>query len=804
LTRYFIFLFSLFVYQFSVSQELNISGLIKDETGLPVEYANIILFSEDESEIIKGASSDFEGEFILKKINAGNYKIRISFIGYQPYEEIISLSEDLKINVVLEESSETLDEVSITAVRPTLKREADRLVFSVENTALIEGSMLQVLKNTPGVLVLGDDITVKNENPTIFINDRRVYLSSNDLNQLLEGSSANSVKSVEVITNPSARYDAESGVVLNIVMSKNLITGYRGSVLGNYTQGVFPRYGLGTSHFFKKDKISFNLNYNYANDKLNRDGDDTVNYLDNDNTVDQSWRSITNRNTSKETHTLNANFDYEIDDNNTLSLSSNILYLPYFKYEISNNTDITDNNGAFLSRFIADNTSRDDKYNLGFDLNFNHNLEKGSLLFNVHYTTYSYERNQGVVSNFFDENNDFLDISAFRTDANQDTDIISSKIDYSLPINENSNFEAGAKYSAINTDSNLFQFDIDTNTGIENINGENSDAFDYEERIYAAYANYATNSEQWSVNAGLRVEQTNVDGFSPLTDVTISQDYFGWFPNASIQYNISEKYNVYANFKRSITRPSYANLNPFKFFINENYVVSGNPNLTPTFVNHTTVGTGILGGLFVVEAYYKNLEGAIFEIPRQDNNTNIIEYISVNFDKKIEFGFDFITYFNVTQKWSLYAVTSFYNVEEETDFGNGLLSQSQWSNYSILQNDFSFLEDNSLNATLSLTWVGKNLQGFQTVEDRLFSELALSKTILDNNGVVSLSVGDIFNYQDPRTSVRYQNQFSFGQSDIDNRYIKLGFRYKFGNTRLETNQRGINLDERDRLNRSEK
>ncbi len=772
-------------------------------SGAPIEYANIILYSEDSSELIKGASSDFEGEFFLKNLTANTYKLRVSFIGYENYEETIVLSENESMSIVLKEASENLAEVNITVKKPTLKKEADRLIFNIENTALVEGSMLQVLRNTPGVLVLGDEITVKNSNPTIHINDKKVYLSADDLNQLLEGSSANSIKSVEVITNPSARYDAESGVVINIIMSKNLITGYRGSVLGSYTQGVFPNYDLGTSHFFKKDNISFNVNYNYSKDKINRDGDDTVNYLEDDNTIDQSWRSFTNRNTYMETHTLNANFDYEIDDKNTLSLSSNVLYLPYFKYQINNNTTITDADGEFLSRFTADNLSRDNKYNLGFDLNFNHRLTKGSLLFNVHYTTYNYERNQGVFSNFFDGSNTFTSASAFNTDANQESHIFASKVDYSLPIDDNSSFEAGVKYSGVQNDSDLTQFDVDIDTGSETIDTQNSDAFEYDERIYAAYANYASNTEKWSLSAGLRVEQTDITGESPLTAISTTQDYFEWFPNASVQYNISDSYNVYANYKRSIARPSYAILNPFQFFLNENYVVSGNPNLTPTFVGHTTVGTTLLNGLFTIEAYYKNSEGDINEIPRQNNDTNIIEYISVNFDKTVEFGFDFVTFFNMTDKWTVYAVTSFYNIEEEANFGNGFVTQDQWSNYSALQNSVSFLEDNSLNATLTLTYSSRNLQGFRTVEEQLFSDLSVSKTIMKNKGVLSLSVGDIFNYQDPRTSVRYQNQFSFSQQDIDNRYVKLGFRYKFGNTRLETNERSINQDERDRLNKNE-
>jgi len=787
----------------SYGQSLSVSGTVIDADNNPIEFANIMILSEDESEILKGTSTDDNGYFHILNLETNTYILKISYIGFENFNQKIVLTGNLDLQTIqINEVSETLDEVSIFVKKPTIKREADRLVFNIEKTALVEGNMLQVLRSTPGVLVIGDEITVKNTNPTVYINNRKVNLSSEDLNQLLTGSSANAIKSVEVITNPSARYDAESGVVINIIMSKNLITGYRGSVFANYTQGVFPRYTAGTSHFFKNEDISLNVNYSYSKDKINREGDDTVNFLDSSNDLDQSWRSFTNRNTWSETHNLNTNFDYFINDKNTLSVSSNALYLPYFKYKIANNTVIREANGDFSSRFTSDNLSRDNKYNLAFDVDFSHKFTKSELLVNAHYTIYNYERNQGVISNFFDENNAFISPDAFNTNNNQDTNIFAGKIDYSLPINDSSNFEAGLKFSSTNTESDITQFDVDLITGNETIDALNSDAFNYDERIYAAYANYDLSTEKWSVNAGLRLEQTNIEGESPLTNINNTQDYLEWFPNASFQYNLSDDYNVYANYKRSIVRPSYADLNPFSFFLNDNYVVSGNPFLVPTFNDHIVLGTSITK-YFTFEAYFQNFDGAISEIPRQNNTTSVIKYISVNFDKSVEFGFDFITNFDVIDRWSIYAVTSFYNFEEETDFGQGFVTKNQWSNYSVLQNDFTLLKDNSLNISFALTWAGKSLQGFQTVEDRLFSDLAITKSILKKNGIISLSVSDLFNMQDANSNVRYQNQFSFRNSDIDNRYVRLGFRYKFGNTKLSSNARAIDTEERERLEKKE-
>lgn len=793
---FFLMVFSVFCQ----SQNLSVTGKILDTNSNGVEFANVILFNEDQSEVLKGTSTDMNGVFQLNALQASTYVLKVSFIGYQTYEQKIILTGDLDLTTItLEDDAETLDQITLTSKKPTLTREADRLVFNIEQTALVEGNMLQALKSTPGVLVLGNEITVKNSNPTVYINNRKVQLSSDDLGQLLEGSSANAITSIEVITNPSARYDAESGVVLNIVMSKNLITGYRGSIYTEYMQAVFPRYKFGTSHFFKNEDISFNINYSYAKDKVNRTRDGNINFLDSSNAIEESWRTLGNRNTWSETHTLNTNFDYFISDNSTISLSSNSLYMPYFKYKIASVTTINDANNNFLSSFKSDNVSRDNKYNLGFDLDFRHELTTGSLLLNTHFTTYNYERNQNAFNQFFDNKKDFLGPSEFNTNSNQDTQIWSAKIDYTLPLNANSTFETGLKVSLIKTDSDITQFDVDLDTGDQTIDALNSDAFDYNEHIYAAYANYALSTDKWSINTGMRLEKTGLEGISLSTNQSNTQDYTKLFPNASIQYNLTEGYTVKLNYKRSIVRPNYTDLNPFRFFINDNNVVVGNPNLMPAFVDHYVAGATLFDELFAVEAYYKNFDGAISEIPRQDNTTNIISYQSVNFDKTVEYGFDFALDIYPSDTWNIYAVTSFYNIEEETDFGNGFVTQSQWSNYTELSNTFSLLKDRSLDCIVSLQWIGKNLQGFQVVEDRLYSEFVLSKTILNKKGSLTLTVSDLFNMQNQESSTRYQNQFNSQFVDVDDRFVKLGFRYKFGNTRLESNERAIDIEERDRL-----
>ncbi|MFK7832185.1 MAG: TonB-dependent receptor [Winogradskyella sp.] len=795
---YYLSIFLLTLCFTAFAQDFSVSGKVVDANSNAIVLANVVVLAEDGNSFVKGTSTDDKGIFKINNLPAETYFIKVSFIGFEDFEQIIILRGNLDLQTVqLNETPESLDEVTVIGKKPTIIRKPDRLIFNVENTALTEGSTLSVLKSTPGIIVSDGGINIKSAPATVFINNRRVQLTSQELITLLESSPANSIKSVEVITNPPASYDADSGSVINIIMSKNLVTGYRGSVFTNYTQGVFPRYNAGTSHYFKNNKVNLNVNYSYTNQKINRDQDDTVDFFDTNDQIEQIWKSNVNRNAWSENHNLNLNFDYYIDDKNTLSLTGTGLYTPYYKYQIRNNTDITDDDLDFLGRFTADNLSRDNKFNIGTDLIFRHDFENSAALtFNAHYTIYDYERDQNVFSNFFNQNNVFNNSSEFNTLANQDTHILTGKVDYTLPINETSSFDAGVKYSNINTDSNITKVDIIGASEVIDVN--NTDAFKYDETVFAAYSNYTKSWDKWDLSLGLRVEQSNIEGESLTLAQTNTQDYLDWFPNAGLSHQILEDVSLYVTYKRSITRPSYTDLNPFTFFLNENSVVLGNPNLIPTYRDHFKIGTNFLEH-FTFEAYYMNYDGDIVELPRQNNITNVIAFTPTNLDNKVDFGFDFAFDYYPTSTWNLYFVTSFYNITEEANFGDGFVELSQWSNYSVLQNSLAFLEDQSLNINLTLTWVGKNVQQLQTVEDRLFSEFSVTKTILNKKGVISLSVEDLFNYQDSDSSLRYRDQSSASFVDSDNRFIKLGFRYRFGNTKLSTNERATAAEERERL-----
>ena len=782
------------LYVSGFGQQFSITGKIVDDSNLPVAFANIILLKAQDSTIVTGTTSEDSGNFSMTGIDSGSYIIKASFISYEDNYRNIEVNKDLILQaIILKESIETLSEVEIVYKRPTLKKEADRLVFSIENTALSEGNIMEGLRSTPGVLILDNIISIRNTAPTVYINDKKVHLSSEEIAELLEGTSASNINSIEVITNPSARYDAESGAVLNIIMSKNLVTGYSGSLFSNYTQGVFGRQNYGMTNFFKNSKINFFASYSYNNNKINRVNKEFVDYSP------QIWNSNINRNTWTETHNLNLNFDYYIDESNTLSFSANTQFLPYFKYFLKNNTSISND---VQEGFISKNLSRDEKHNLGFDLDYVHNFKEdgAKLSFNGHFTTYDYQRDQQVNSdNFFEDS--VLDFStAFNTMANQETEIFTFKMDYSLPIDETSSFETGVKFSIVDTQSDILKNDIIN--GQEELDLNNTDAFNYEENIYAGYLSYDKQWEKWKIGAGLRLEQTNIKSKSGLIDQSNSQEYLEWFPTANIGFQASEKVSVYGNYKRSVQRPNYSDLNPFKFFLNDNTIYMGNPNLNPAFIDLFSVGTS-LSDKHTLEIYYKETAGNISEITLQDNSNNSITYTPININKSVEYGIEFLSSFDVNKKWSVFFVTSFYNYQDKAIFNGNEVKLDKWSNYTVFNNNFSFLKDNSLTANFTLTYVSSNISGLSELDTRVLTELSIKKTVFKGNGVFSLSASDLFNDHDFFVTTKYLDQNSSYFSDLDNRYIKLGFRYKFGNTKLTTNERSISKEELDRIKESD-
>jgi len=796
----FIFLYTSFCF----SQQFSVSGNLNDSNSKAIAYANVVIISKENSEIVKGSTTDDFGVFKIDNIEKGDYTIKISYLGFEDFSKVIEFNKNIDLGtIILKESLQELDGVTIVAKRPTVKRLVDRLVFNVENSTLSNNNVLDVLKHTPGVMVSNDKITVKQSTPTIYINDRRVHLSSSEVQQLLEGTSASNIKSIEVINSPPAKYEAEGGSVLNIITSKNIVAGYNGSIYGNYKQGSeFPKYALGTNHFFKAKKLNAYFNYSISPRKDYRSNVDFINFKDNSQ-VTSSWETDFGRTRETENQNINANIDYELDKNNSLGFSTSMLISPRAKTQniVNSVTDVFSNNKILDSTFITDNRKVDETHNLAFTLDYKHKFKKEGekLLISAHHTNYDFSSFQNVNTDYLFPDESLIRNNKFQTFSSQEIKLYTGQLAYELPVSGSGLFEAGAKISNINSKSILTQYNF-TN-GSRELDLRNSDTFLYDETNYAVYSSYSQDWDSWSMKLGLRTELTNIMGNSLSSNTVNNKKYGNFFPTLHVLHTLNEKNEIYFNYNRRIYRPRYSQLNPFKYFLTDNSFITGDPNLQPQIDDQFILGY-TFNQDYTFEIYYRNEKDPTLQYFYQDNVNNLLIYQSTNTDESISYGLDFTTYVSLTDSWNLYVLSSMYYYKNNfTPFESGAISYvgDKWTFYSDIINYFTFLKDKSLVADVSFNYSSATNDGPTDTSFTSSLDVNIRKTFWKNRASFNIGMMDIFNTQNFNTKTKYLNQDIFTKFQFENRLFVFGFNYKFGNFRLTNNKKSIDENERGRL-----
>ncbi|MBP0902452.1 outer membrane beta-barrel protein [Mariniflexile gromovii] len=790
----------------SFAQNFVLTGNVVDENNVPVTFSNIVLYSADNLVVVDGTTTNEDGVFQFKNLKPNNYVLTVSYLGFEENKITINFDKTTDLGIiVLKEKFENIEGITVVAKRPTVKRMVDRLVFNVENSTLSNSNVLDVLKHTPGVLVQDGEITVKHSTPTIYINDRKVHLSATEVQQLLEGTSANSIKSIEVITNPPAKYEAEGGAVINIVTSKNIIAGYNGSVFGNYMQGSeYPKYSFGTSHFFKTEKLNTYINYSVSPRKDYRHNNEFINFIENDE-ITSTWETDYKRTRETSNHNLNANIDYELNEKNTLGFSTSILAAPRdnTKTSVNSLTEVYNVNHVLDSTFNTTNKLVDEKFNMAFTLDYIHKFKKEGekLIVSAHHTNYDFSSFQDVKTGYFlpSESLAFRN-NNFQTYSRQLIQLYTGQVDYELPINDTSKFETGAKVSNINSKSVLDQYVFENEE--KTIDIENSDIFFYDEFNYAFYASYSKDWEHWSLKSGVRAEYTDVKGNSLSTNNINNKAYIKLFPSLFVLNKLNENNDLYFNYNRRIYRPRYSELNPFKYFLNDNAYITGDPELKPQIDDVFTLGY-TFNKDYTFEVYYRNENNPTLEITFQDNDERKLKHINTNIDNSISYGLDFTTYTKIANRWSLYVLSSLFYYENNfyaLESNNELTKVDKWSLYGNIINYFSFLNDESLTADIAYLYISPLLVGPEQISNRHGLDINFRKTLFKNRASINIGLADVFNTKNFTSSTKYLNQDVYQNSRMENRLLTFGFNYKFGNSNIKNNQKEIDLEERERLN----
>ncbi|MUP45083.1 TonB-dependent receptor [Gramella sp. BOM4] len=779
-----------------------LTGKVLDSNKQAVAYANIILFNaEDSTTVVRGTVSEEDGSFSFKDLESNVYVIKASFIGYAESLRRIELKGNTKIDpIILSNSQDALDEVTINARKPKVVRQVDRIVFDVENSVLSSGTTFDILKKTPGVIVSQGQLLVKNRAATVYINDRKVYLSSQELQQLLEGFSAGNVKSVEVITNPPARYDAEGGAILNIVTSKNISIGYKGSFNASNTIARVPKYNLGTSQYYKNDWLNVFGSYNYNQQDALKKDESYVEFFEPSGATDSDWITDFRRDTESYSHSVNAILDFLLSEKSTLSLSANLLFTPTRDSDISGLTEIYQPSGSLDSLFTTDSQLENETNNLLFSGSYSTSFgENTSFEAVVNYINYDDEQDQYLMTEYFDPQGNLLNENAFTTIGRQESDIFTAQFDISTKLG-GSSFETGAKFSGLQTQSGQDFFGNDS--GVQQFMGALSDELDYDENIYAAYASLSHDWDNISMKAGLRGEYTDVQGISNSFGLVNDQEYFQLFPTFYLMYTGSEKHSYGLDYSRRIQRPGFQNLNTYRYFINENNFQDGNPDLRPAIYNKINFNYTYDNKLSF-DLYWDRADNYISVLPFQDNENRTLRSASLNLNYNQQYSLD-ISYFSYLKDWwylSLYS--SIFYMENEfpaLESGGQLVQNDIFStyiqayNYLVLSGDGTFSAE--VIGILSPDYIAGSYE-FDEVQYGL--DIGLRKTFMDSRLVATINVQDIFNSMNIPLKSQYLNQNNGYFAMPESRMLRFGLTYKFGNFKLSDNNRAIDAEESERL-----
>ncbi len=756
-----------------------VSGKVVDQTTKqPLPYVNIII-KDATKKIVTGGITDDNGLFSIKNIPEGNSIVEVQFIGYKTFSKPVSVSnKSNKIDlgtISLEEDSTTLDEVEVRAETSSVTQKVDRKVINVGKDLTSAGATAsELLNNVQSVSVdsQSGNISLRgNENVRVLVDGKPTNIPASELLKQIPSSS---IKSVELITNPSAKYSPEgmSGII-NIILNKNANIGFNGSVNTGVEAGHFVRYNASTNMNYKTGKVNFFGNYGYNGGErynfgyISRPG---INYQD---------FVFTNDN---ESHLFKIGADIYLDDKNTLSLYTT---QNWFTSDASGRAIITDNNGDLIEH--SPNTQNNESHNQAYNVNYKHDFAKEGHTIEFE-ANYSKNKTPNYLNNYFLEGSQ----PDYFNDINNNRKSTLINLDYTNPISKNGKLELGLEYRVNNTDNiNLTNQQIVENTTFRDVGDS---YFTYDRDIYSAYVNYGHQFGKLSMQLGARFEQYEIEGnFTGLDengDVKndkVTDDIFSVYPSAFFTYNPNEADQFQLSYSKRVDRPGIQQVNPIREWSTPLITSVGNPDLVPQFTNSIEFNytRKVKGGSITLGSFYRNITDVINRATYMDSldETNTKQILTfANFDDTDAYGLEFSVNYKIAKWWRANASMDYYSQKQfgTTDFSNPnaptLEVKTDIFNARISN---SFTVSKKLRLQLFAMYRGPREDIQWDVEPMKMVNIGANYTILKGKGNINLRVNDIFN--DMRFKFNSERPFvQNGRFKWESRTAYIGFNYRFG------------------------
>lgn len=775
------------------AQQNKIEGTVTNTRNEKLPLVSVEIYNP-QNVLLKTLTTNGDGYFSVEGITENQVKLIIKDLEYSQIEKTINLTAQTEpLNIILKKDVQNIEEVVMTKQKPVVKRKIDRLEFNVENSNISSLNAWEILKKTPGVTAGNDILAIKgSQSILVTINDKRVMLTGDELRNLLENTQGDDVKSVEVITNPPAKYEASGSAVLNLVMKKNKIEGYRGVVTSKYIQTQYAKGVAGISQYYKKNRLSVMGSYNFGGGTYFREGTDYVNYVE-----DQTrWISTMNRkDVNKSQNTVNFNLEYEVDSLTNVSLnysgffnpkSAGIYRVPTLIYNSQNEVE-----SSYTT--INDHHSRVINNSLSFQVDRKLNA-KSNLTWTNYFAGNNAQKHQNVLT-YLNFANQSPSENNFVTNNKSNVQLYSTQADYQWKNNK-FELETGGKYSFVKTGSQL-SFSDNENGGLQS-RPDKSNTFDYREHNFALYSSLAYNPGKWNFKAGLRAEKTDLEGIVSEPFEINKNNYWKLFPTVYAQYTTENNHQFGLSYGKRISRPSYSWLNPAKSYYNLFSYFQGDPKLKATIIHN--LNFTYTWKEWNLDFYYRREIFPSMEISYQEPVSNSLIYYFTNIEKGQAYGWSLYKNFQIKPWWS---VSLSENIEHNENYFIGIDQQlyknQVWNWVSDISASFILNKKNDWNLELGHRYSSPSIQGTFTISGSSSAYFVMNRKFFSKKLEASLVFNDIFRTSGEKVSTRYANQDNYFIDYRDTQSMSVSFKFNFGNQSVKNAKAIKKADEQGRM-----
>ena len=788
-----IFLLSISFMSQAQDNKAQIKGYVSDSKNEPAMFATVILMNKD-SVFMKGSLSAENGSFLLDNIAPGRYLVMIRNIGFKNHVSapiVISKNEIITLDSVrLATNVNELSQVVITGKKAMLEVLPDKMVFNVAQSVNAAGSTgLDLLAKSPGVVVdMDKNIILQGKSGVqIFINGRPTRLGGTDLANLLESMRSDNVESIEIITNPSSKYDAEgTGGIIDIKLKKNMNLGWNGNLIASFSQGKYARTSLGGSINYVANKFSFNTSVNVSDNHFQTDI--LENTTQNSFLLDKKSYSVNNR----KGYNISSGMDYKFNAKHSASFDGRV-FINNSDNRLHSNTGIFNSTESIPFEILKAETHDEvatDNYLLNFNYKYTPN-SSSSLSTDFSFGTYSNSKGTQQPNDYYDS--EMINIlRSSNAQYNSDTyiDLWSGLLDYEKKI-KSVTLSSGAKYSSISTNNKLAFYNVHNQTPV--FDSTRSNDFTYSEKVFALYLIIkAKPTKKISFNAGLRMENTaslgRLNSEIAIENSEVPRKYTDFFPNISVSFDDQKNSVISASYGKRITRPNYQDLNPFESRSSELNAWKGNPFLKPNYITNYQLTYSFMRKLVISNTYSvtKDFFANIFIISGEKGNI----LSPRNMQKATNNGLS-ANYTQTVFKW--WELTSFLIYSYSTYKG-----EVEGAKIDLKSNNVNFRLQNNLKLPADITaevtyfigspWIwGGTVQ----VDGNTGLNIGVKKYFMDRKFLLQLTGNDIFRgSSDFYHHSNYGGMFVEGVIIFDNQRFGINLTYNFGNQKAKARNKG--------------